>query len=158
MSTQTKKLGSFQKVEVPEFVKRTGRFLWHFLQMVIAMGLGMIVYHMLLIPLLAPLGYNTLTDTYPLFGYWMMLIFMALGMIVLMRYHKSTWRYCMEMTGAMLIPLVTLTALVLFELCPDHILYRFGDPLMFVAMAAFMLIRPAKHADHAHVENQQASH
>jgi hypothetical protein len=126
--------------------------------MVIAMEVGMLFYHMLLFRLLAPFGYNTLTDTYPLFGYWMMLIFMALGMIVLMRYHKSTWRYCMEMTGAMFIPLVALTALVLLELCPSHILYRFGDPLMFVAMAAFMLIRPSKHAHPAQAENQQACH
>jgi hypothetical protein len=123
--------------------------------MVIAMEVGMIVYHMLLFPLLAPLGYYTLTDTYPLFGYWMMVISMAVGMIVLMRYHKATWRYCMEMTGAMFVPLVALTALVLFELCPAHILYRFGDPLMFLAMAAFMLIRPIKHA---HAEDQQACH
>jgi hypothetical protein len=125
-----------------------GRFLWHFLQMVLAMEVGMILYHKLLYPLLALTGFGTLTDTYPLFGYWMMLISMALGMIVLMRFHKSSWRYCMEMAGAMLVPLVALTALVLFELCPAHILYGFGDPLMFLAMAAFMIIRPAKHAHH----------
>jgi hypothetical protein len=126
-----------------------GRFLWHFLQMAVAMELGMMVYHKLLWPLLAPTRFATLTDQYPLIGYWMMLISMALGMIVLMRYHKSTWRYCMEMTGAMFIPLVALTALVLLELCPAHILYGFGDPLMFLAMAAFMIIRPAKHAHQA---------
>ena len=158
MSTQTKNVSSFPKVQIPDFVRGAGRFLWHFLQMVVAMELGMIIYHKLIYPLIAPIGYDALTDTYPLVGYWMMLISMAVGMIVLMRFHKSAWRYCMEMTGAMLIPLVALTALVLFELCPDHILYRFGDSLMFVAMAAFMLIRPAKHAHHAHVENQQASH
>jgi hypothetical protein len=132
-----------------------GRFLWHFLQMVIAMEVGMILYHKLLYPLLAPTGYGVLTDKYLLFGYWMMLISMALGMVVLMRFHKSSWRYCMEMTGAMFVPLVALTALVLLELCPAHILYGFGDPLMFLAMAAFMIIRPAKHA---HQAEEQSCH
>jgi len=125
-----------------------GRFLWHFLQMTIAMELGMMIYHKLIYPLIAPMGLDALTDTYPLVGYWMMLISMAAGMVVLMRFHKSTWRYCMEMTGAMFVPLIALTALVIFELCPAHILYAFGDPLMFLAMAAFMIIRPANHTHH----------
>ena len=136
-------------------VASVGRFLWHFLHMVVAMELGMMVYHKLIYPRIGPMGYDALTDQYPLVGYWMMLISMALGMIVLMRYHKSTWRYCMEMTAAMFVPLVALTALVLFELCPAHLLYAFGDPLMFVAMAAFMIIRPAKHA---HGEEEHHCH
>jgi hypothetical protein len=136
-------------------VSKAGSFLWHFAQMVLAMEAGMVIYHKLLWPLLEPTRFAVLTDRYPLLGYWMMLISMALGMIVLMRYHKSTWRYCMEMTGAMFVPLVVLTALVLFELCPAHVLYGFGDPLMFLAMAAFMIIRPMKHT---HVANQHACH
>jgi hypothetical protein len=127
-------------------ISKAGPFLWHFAQMVLAMEAGMMIYHKLLWPLLEPTPFAALTDTYPLLGYWMMIVSMAFGMLVLMRYHKSTWRYCMEMTGAMFIPLVVLTALVLFELCPAHILYGFGDPLMFFAMAAFMIVRPAKHA------------
>jgi hypothetical protein len=134
---------------------KAGPFLWHFAQMVLAMEAGMMIYHKLLWPLLEPTRFAALTDKYPLLGYWMMVISMAFGMLVLMRYHKSTWRYCMEMTGAMFVPLVALTALVLFELCPAHILYGFGDPLMFLAMAAFMIIRPMKHA---HVEDQHACH
>lgn len=155
MSTHTKNVSSFPKVQIPEFLKTAARFLWHFLQMAVAMELGMMVYHKLLWPFLAPTRFSALTDQYPLLGYWMMLLSMALGMIVLMRYHKSAWRYCMEMTGAMFVPLIALTALVLFELCPAHILYRFGDPLMFLAMAAFMLIRPAKHA---HQADEQTCH
>lgn len=155
MNTNTKRVSFPQSFQLRSTAASVGRFLWHFLQMAIAMELGMMVYHKLLYPLLAPTGYGVLTDVYPLFGYWMMLISMALGMIVLMRYHKSTWRYCMEMTGAMFVPLVALTALVLFELCPAHILYGFGDPLMFLAMAAFMIYRPAHHA---HGGNEQACH
>jgi hypothetical protein len=132
---------------------KAGPFLWHFAQMVLAMEAGMMIYHKLLWPLLEPTRFGALTDTYPLLGYWMMVISMALGMLVLMRYRKSTWRSCIEMTGAMFVPLVALTALVLFELCPIHILYGFGDPLMFLAMAAFMIIRPMKHT---HVANQHA--
>ena len=135
-----------QGLQLRNTTANVGRFLWHFLQMAVAMEAGMMIYHKLIYPLIAPIGYDALTDKYPLLGYWMMLVSMAVGMIVLMRFHKSTWHYCMEMTGAMFIPLVALTALVWFELCPAHILYSFGDPLMFLAMAAFMIIQPVKHA------------
>jgi hypothetical protein len=136
-------------------IAKAGPFLWHFAQMVLAMEAGMMIYHKLLWPLLEPTRFAALTDTYPLLAYWMMVISMALGMLVLMRYHKSTWRYCMEMTGAMFVPLIALSALVLFELCPAHILYGFGDPVMFLAMAAFMIIRPMKHTP---VGDQHACH
>ena len=155
MNTDTRRVYFPRGFQLRSTTRSVGRFLWHFLQMALAMELGMIIYHKLIYPLIAPMGFDALTDAYPLLGFWMMVISMALGMIVLMRYHKSTWRYCMEMTGAMFVPLVALTALVLFELCPAHILYGFGDPLMFLAMAACMIIRPAKHA---HYRVEQACH
>jgi hypothetical protein len=129
---------------------KAGRFLWHLLQMVLAMEAGMMVYHLLLRPLLAPTGYAVLTKAYPLLGYWMMVVSMALGMIALMRYHRSTWRYCLEMTLAMLAPLVGLTALVQTHMLPTQTLYGVGDPAMVLAMAAYMLYRPHEHAHGAH--------
>lgn len=131
-----------------------GGFLWHFLQMVLAMEVGMIVYHKLAWPLLAQTLYADWTDAYPLVGYWMMVAFMALGMLALMFYHRSSARYCFEMTGAMLAPIVALTVLVLCSLIPSHVLYGIGDPVMFVAMAAFMLYGPHDHAHHAHEQSR----
>ncbi len=135
------------------------RFLWHLLQMVLAMEAGMAVYHLLLHTSLAGSSYATLTELYPLFGYWMMVASMTLPMIALMRlYHKSSWRSCNEMTIAMLVPPAALTALVLCGLIPLHTLQALGDPLMILAMAADMLYRRDEHAHghHAHAHHQHA--
>jgi hypothetical protein len=136
-----------------------GRFLWHLLQMILAMEAGMAVYHLLLHTLLAGTGYAALTNAYPLFGYWMMVASMTLPMIALMRlYHKSSWRSGGEMTIAMLVPPAALTVLVLCGLIPLHTLQALGDPLMILAMAADMLYRRDEHAHggHAHAGHQHA--
>ncbi len=133
-----------------------GRFLWHFMQMVLVMEAGMMIYHKLIMPQLVPLGFHHLMITHPLLCYWLMVASMTLPMIALMRlYHKSTWRYTWEMTAVMLAPLAVISILVLCDLCPIHILQGFGDPLMFVSMAAFLLIRPAHHS---HGAPTQACH
>ena len=148
MSTDTREVYLPRRVELRNAAASVGRFLWHFVQMVVAMEVGMMVYHHLLWPLLAQTPYAVLTDAYPLIGYWMMVVSMALGMLVLMRFHRSTWRYCGEMTVAMIAPIAALTLLVLCSLIPSHILYVGGDPVMFLAMAAYMLYRPHEHTGH----------
>lgn len=141
---------SLPKITVPGTGSRWGRFIWHFLQMVVAMELGMMVYHHLLWPLIAQTPYAPLTDAFPLLGYWSMVASMVLGMLVLMLLQRSPWSYCFQMTLAMVAPVAALTVLVLCYLIPSHILYGLGDPVMFVAMAAFMLYRPHYHHDAAH--------
>jgi hypothetical protein len=141
-----------------KFATQAGQLLWHFAQMVLVMEAGMMIYHKLLLPLLAGTSFATLTHAYPLFGYWMMVVSMTLPMLALMRlYHRSTWRYSLGMTGTMLVPLAALTVLVLCYVLPIHTLYGISDPLMFLAMAAFMLVRPAHH-NHAHAEHQDSCH
>ncbi|HEX8990168.1 MAG TPA: hypothetical protein VF784_00690 [Anaerolineales bacterium] len=140
------------------FAKQAGGFLWHFTQMVLAMEAGMMIYHKLIMPPLMGTGFGRLLRAYPLFGYWMMVLSMVLPMLALMViYHRSTWQYCLGMTGAMVAPLAALTVLVLCSLCPMHILYGIGDPLMFAAMAVFMLVRPAHHTHTAHPGSCHAS-
>lgn len=135
---------------------RAGRFLGHFVQMSLVMEAGMMIYMKLIIPLLIPFGFQQWKMAHPLFGYWLMVASMTLPMIALMRiYHKSAWRYTLEMTTVMLAPLAGLAVLVLCDLCPIHILYGIGDPLMFAAMAAYLLLRPAQHA---HGGQHQACH
>jgi hypothetical protein len=146
--------------QTQSLASKVGRFTWHLVQMVLVMEAGMMVYHHLLWPVLAPTGFSSLTKEYPLFGYWMMVASMTLPMIALMRgYHKSTWRYCLEMTIAMLAPLAVLTVLVWYHLLPIQTLYGIGDPVMFLAMAAYLLYRPHQHtpSGHEHTGRQPAS-
>ena len=138
---------------------RVGRFVWHLLQMILAMEAGMAVYHFCLGTVLADTGYAHMTAAHPLFGYWMMVVSMTIPMIALMRgYHKSTWRSCNEMTIVMLVPPAALTALVLYGLIPMHTLQALGDPLMILAMAADMLYRRDEHVHGQHGETCEHGH
>lgn len=121
---------------------RTGKlgvFLWHLLQMAVAMKLGMLLY-MLLRGLLAPIGFAVQAD-YPLVDYWIMVVFMTIPMIVLMRYHHYSWRDCAGMTAAMLAPLVVLCALAVPGLLTIQTLHCTGDVVMLLGMAAYLLYR-----------------
>jgi hypothetical protein len=145
-----------QMVRIGGIAAKVGQFLWHLVQMILVMEAGMMVYMRLIWPLLAHTAYATLTDRYPLFGYWMMVVSMAMPMIALMSlYHRSSWGYTLGMTFTMIAPPAALTVLVLCTLIPDHILYAIGDPMMFVAMAAYLLFRPH---GHVHSVHQPACH
>jgi hypothetical protein len=150
MAVEIKQVYLQKELKLRRIPGSVGGFLWHFVQMVLAMEAGMMIYHMFIWPLLAGTSYAALTKAYPLFGYWMMAVSMALGMLALMLYHRSTWRYCGEMTIAMLAPVAALTVLVLCSLIPIQLLYGLGDPVMILAMAAYMLYCPHEHAHSAH--------
>ncbi len=139
---------------------KAGGFIWHLVQMILAMEAGMMVYHHLLWPVLAPTGLSALVKEFPLIGYWLMVASMTLPMIALMRgYHRSSWRRCLEMTIAMLSPLALLTVVVLCHLFPIQTLYGIGDPVMFLAMAAYLVYRPHRHthSGHDHAGHQHSS-
>ena len=120
---------------------RIKSLVWHFFQMIIAMQIGMMVYHMVFVNLLAPASYRAFILANPLFDYWMMMVAMTLPMIVFMRYHKHDWSYCGGMTAAMLAPVILLTVFVLLGLASLTILHGSGMALMILGMTLFMYLR-----------------
>jgi hypothetical protein len=118
-------------------------FLLRLLQMVVAMEAGIGVYHLLLCAVLAKTSYGAFRNAYPIIGYVMMEISMAVPMLALMRFwHKSTCHYSLQMSVVMFAPVATLTMLALIHVIPRKILYGFGNPGMLLAMVVFMLVRP----------------
>ena len=122
-------------------VAKIKSFAWHLFQMIVAMEIGMTLYHGVFVNLFAPASYKTVTVAYPLFDYWMMMIAMTLPMICLMRYHKYDGRYCIGMTMAMLAPVVLLTALVWVGLISFMTLKITGSIAMTLGMVIYMLLR-----------------
>ncbi len=114
-------------------------FIWHLFQMIIAMEIGMLLYHGVFVNQLAPISYKFVTIAYPLFDYWMMMIAMTLPMIGLMRYHKYDWRYCIGMAAAMLAPVALLTALLWVGLISMMALRILGSIAMYLGMVFYML-------------------
>ncbi|MDR3578144.1 MAG: hypothetical protein P4L50_30120 [Anaerolineaceae bacterium] len=145
-----------QAFETNNILAKAGSFIWHLAQMILVMEAGMMVYMRLIRPLLTTTAFSDTLSRHPLISYWLMVISMALPMIALMRLlHKSTWGYSLGMTIGMVAPLAALTVLVLCNLVSIHILFAISDPLMFMAMAVFMIVRPHTHA---HASCQPACH
>ncbi len=116
----------------------TGPFLWHVVQMVLAMMVGMAVYYMLI-------G-KSLAD-YPVLKYAGMELAMVPPMVALMLYQRHGWRHSAEMTGAMLVgPAVFLACaqLNLHTFVPGltrETLLSLSHSAMYVGMLAAMLFR-----------------
>src|SRR5947207_15671583 len=81
----------------------SAKFALHFLEMVIAMGIGMAIFAPVKNALVAQ-GYAALLDTRSLdFQIWMNL-FMVVPMVLWMRVRGCGWRHGAEMGGAMIVP------------------------------------------------------
>jgi hypothetical protein len=115
-------------------------FVWHLLQMVVAMQAGMALY-MLFVDQLAPAAYKAAMVAYPLLDFWMMMLAMTLPMIGLMLYHKYDLRYCIGMTIAMLAPVGLLTVLTQVDLMSICGLHCNGQTAMVLGMAIYMFFR-----------------
>jgi hypothetical protein len=119
---------------------KVGTFIWHLAQMILVMEAGMMGYMRLIRPLLTSTPVSWIFSRFPLISYWVMVVSMVLPMLALMRlYHQSTWGYSLGMTLIMVAPTTALTILVVCSLIPIHTLYAWGDPLMYLAMTAYML-------------------
>ena len=114
-------------------------FIWHLFQMIVAMEIGMALYHGAFVNQLAPMSYKFAIIAYPLFDYWMMMISMILPMICLMRYHRYDWRICIGMTIAMLAPVALLTMLMWIGLISMMTLRIAGNITMNLGMVIYML-------------------
>lgn len=129
-------------------VAKIKSFIWHLFQMIVAMEIGMMLYHGTFVNQLAPMSSKFATIAYPLFDYWMM-ISMVLPMICLMRYHRYDWRYCIGMTITMLAPVVLLTMLMWIGLISMMTLRIAGSITMNLGMVIYMLFAENNARAHA---------
>jgi hypothetical protein len=117
-------------------VEASGKFLVHFLEMVIAMGIGMAIFGPVKGSLISQ-GYAALLDTHSLdYQAWMNL-FMVVPMVLWMRVRGCSWLHGAEMPGAMVVP--PACVLVLCSLGVSNVLPWFTTSLTGVAMFLGML-------------------
>lgn len=141
---------------------KVGHFGRHYLEMVVAMVVGMIA--------LAPvwslagdaLGWTAFLDrTEP--ATLVMATNMSIAMCAWMRYRGHGWPATLEMAAAMYVPFVVLFPPMWTGLLSAHAVMMWGHVLMLPAMAAAMLWRLDEYTGHhgqAHVERlvDQISH
>ncbi|WP_336214557.1 DJ-1/PfpI family protein [Nonomuraea sp. LPB2021202275-12-8] len=124
-------------------MRMVGRFLWHYVEMVIAMMLGMLLLDPLwgaVLPEVTRIDVDTL----------IMAGDMTIGMAVWMRVRRHAWARIAEMSLAMFVPFLILLVPYWFGVLPGHLVMSVGHALMFVCMALAMLWRREEYTQHHH--------
>jgi hypothetical protein len=134
----------------------TKHFVRHYVEMVIAMFVGMGV-----LGFPAAWAMGTLIDDTPALMFLRMATTMTVGMVGWMRYRGHGWRASAEMSASMFVPTFGVIGLLWAGLLSDiGSLMVIEHVAMLLAMAGVMLMRPAEYSHHdgMHVEPAVAEH
>ena len=122
-----------------------GKFARHFIEMVAAMAVGMLVLHPVWMVVLDALGAAGLMHN-PYTGALIMATNMTAAMSAWMKVRGHRWRPIAEMGAAMYVPFLVLFAPLALGLIDAGALMLWGHLLMLPAMAVAMLLRPHEYA------------
>jgi hypothetical protein len=128
------------------------RFVRHYLEMVVAMVVGMLVLGPLESLLLNPVGWADLRGD-PEVGPLIMATNMTVAMSAWMRYRRHSWVATGQMAGAMYGSFVVFFPLLWLGILSDMGLMVVGHVVMPFAMAAAMLLRLDEYTGH-HAESR----
>jgi hypothetical protein len=119
------------------------RFWWHYLQMVIAMMVGMALTPLagLLFQAVGAKAAYARGDVHIV----VMAACMTIGMVAWMAFRGHGWRPTTEMSAAMLVPFLVLLPLLWAGLIGVAAVSGIGHVLMLPAMAGVMLLRPSEY-------------
>ena len=126
------------------------RFAFHYVEMVLAMVAGMVVFGGLVAVLASAAGLDHSHQTYPVTGAVEMALTMSLGMALWMRIRRHRWRHVAGMTAAMVAPLAVLLPLVWTGVLAAGSLMMLEHVLMFPLMLLVMLLSPSAYTGHHH--------
>jgi flagellar biosynthetic protein FliP len=121
------------------------RFVRHFLEMLAAMGVGMVA----LMPLWGLAGLPDLRPHLELHALWMATT-MTLGMSAWMAFRRHSVPAIAEMALAMYLPFVLLFVPYWADVLSGEAVIVAGHVLMLPAMVLAMVRRPAEYAGHRH--------
>ena len=121
------------------------KFTVHFLEMVVAMAVGMVALHPVWTLVLDAVGAPGLMDN-PYTGALIMATNMTVAMSAWMKIRGHRWRPIAEMGAAMYLPFLVLFVPLALGLIDTGALMIWGHVLMLPAMAAAMLLRPSEYA------------
>lgn len=114
------------------------RFSWHFVQMVVAMYIGMFVY----VFARGLLGQDDLPSRWPEVGAILMALSMVIPMAAWMKLGMGMgWYRAGEMSAAMILPILVLVVICSIGLAPHMVALAGSMPVMYVAMLGVMAYR-----------------
>ena len=127
-----------------------GRFAFHYVEMVVAMFVGMVVLGGALRAALTVAGVAYSMELYPELTILEMGITMAVGMGAWMRFRRHGWAGTLEMSSAMLVPAAVVVVLVVLDVMGAGVAMTLEHIAMFPLMLALMLRRRDEYLAHAH--------
>jgi len=122
------------------------RFALHYLEMVLAMLVGMFVLGGAIRAVLAVAGVEYSMARFPELVILEMGLTMALGMAAWMRFRGHGWPTTLEMSAAMLVPAAVMVPLVWLEVLDGGAAMMLEHVVMFPLMLAVMLRRRDEYA------------
>ena len=123
----------------------------HYVEMVVAMFLGMLVLGPPAAWALGAMGidWGRLSDDVPALMFLGMATTMTIPMVAWMVYRGHRWRANAEMSAAMFVPTFAVIGMLWAGLLTDlGVLMLLEHVAMLLAMAGVMLLRPAEYAHH----------
>ena len=121
------------------------QFTRHFVEMLVAMAVGMVALHPVWTLPLDAVGAGGLMDN-PYSSALIMATDMTVAMSAWMKIRGHRWRPIAEMAAAMYLPFLVLFVPLALGLIGEGALMLWGHVLMLPAMAAAMLLRPSEYA------------
>lgn len=130
--------------------RRWGRFALHYLEMAVAMLVGMAVLGGALRAALAVAGVPYSMDSHPVLVTVEMGVTMATGMAVWMRFRRHAWAPTLEMSLAMIAPALAVVPLLWLDVLGHVAAMTVEHTAMFLLMLAVMLRRRDEYTAYAH--------
>ena len=153
MSTETKQVSSAQKVHVPGAVARAGYFVWHLIEMCLAMCIGGIPLIILFFVGAAKIGYPDLFQQSPELSVLVVGFILSLPMTAWMRFRGHDWQSTLEMASTTLILAILLVGLGWLGILARDSLFgwltRFACPIMIIPMLFRLEMYTGSHASHS---------
>ena len=121
-----------------------GHLAFHYLEMVLAMAVGMMAFGALFWSPADPTGLGATLRNHPYISELLMVAAMAAPMVAFMRYRRHSWRLTAEMTLGMALPAAAVVALAATSLTPvltGKGLSLASHAAMLLGMLAAMLYR-----------------
>ncbi|MGY1704383.1 hypothetical protein ACI79C_07400 [Geodermatophilus sp. SYSU D00697] len=125
--------------------RRTRTLVRHYLEMLVAMVVGMVALHPVWDLVLGAFGAGAVLDR-PEPMALVMATNMTIGMTLVMRWRRHGWRACAEMAAAMYLPFVLLFGPMWAGVLSPGGMLLWGHVLMLFAMAGAMALRPSEYA------------
>jgi hypothetical protein len=122
------------------------RFALHYVEMVIAMFAGMMIFGALEFGVLAAADLSYSSADRPVLAATTMTVYMALGMAIWMRVRRHDWPGIVEMSGVMFVPVAVLAPLQAAGVISGGALMGLMHVAMFPLMLAVMLHRRREYA------------